>query len=176
MSETLEIIRTRRSVRKFKPDPIPRDVMDQIIQAGLCAASGKNHQASLVVAVTDPQVIQKLSRTNGEILGVEGDPFYGAPTVLVVLARTKWPTYVYDGSLTMGNMMLAAHDLGIGSCWIHRARQTFEMPEWKEWLASLGVEGECEGIGFCLLGYVDGEYPRELPRQENRVYYAEAAR
>ncbi len=173
MGETLEIIRTRRSIRKFRPEPIPRDTLDAVIRAGLCAPSGKNRQTPLIIAVTDPQVIHRLSQTNSRILGTENDPFYGAPAVLVVLAEKFWPTYVYDGSLVMGNLMLAAHDLGLGSCWIHRARETFQLPEWQEWLRTLGITGECEGIGFCLLGYAQGEYPGELPRRENRVYYVE---
>ena len=101
------------------------------------------------------------------------DPFYGAPVVLIVLADKKRPTYIYDGSLAMGNMMLAAHDLGLGSCWIHRAKEEFETTEGKDFLRSLGIEGDYEGIGHCVLGYVEGDIPEGAPRKENYVYYVE---
>ena len=105
-----------------------------------------------------------------EIMGVDSDPFYGAPVVLIVLADKARPTYVYDGSLVMGNLMLAAHAEGIGSCWIHRAKEEFESAEGKAFLKSLGIEGDYEGIGHCVLGYTDGEEPKAMPRKENYVY------
>ena len=115
----------------------------------------------------------KLSKMNAEVMGTVSDPFYGAPVVLVVLADKSRPTYVYDGSLVMGNLMLAAHELGIASCWIHRAKEEFESPEGKEILRSLGIEGDYEGIGHCILGYADMEAPKAAPRKENYVYFAE---
>ena len=102
-------------------------------------------------------------------MGSNTDPFYGAPVILIVLGKKDWPTHVYDGSLVMGNLMLAAHDLGIGSCWIHRAKEEFESDWGRELLKSLGIEDEYEGIGHCALGYVDGDYPDVIPRKENRV-------
>ena len=174
MSEVLTKMQTRRSIRKFKSDMVPKDVLDKIIVAGTYAASGRNIQAPIIIAVTNKDVRDKLSNANAKVMGNEGaDPFYGAPVVLVVLASKEAGTYVYDGSLVMGNLMLAAHELGIGSCWIHRAKEVFEQPEWKEWLNSLGIDGDYEGVGNCVLGYVDGEYPSILPRKENRVYYVE---
>ena len=104
-------------------------------------------------------------------MGSNTDPFYGAPVILIVLGKKDWPTHVYDGSLVMGNLMLAAHDLGIGSCWIHRAKEEFESDWGKELLKSLGIEDEYEGIGHCALGYVDGDYPDVIPRKENRIFY-----
>ena len=98
------------------------------------------------------------------------DPFYGAPALLIVLADKSCENGIYDGSLVMGNLMLAAHDLGIGSCWVHRAKEEFEMPEWKQWLKNLGVEGEYIGIGHCVLGYVDGDYPDTPKRKPDWVY------
>lgn len=173
MSDVLEKMKTRRSIRKFKSDMVPKAVIDQIVEAGTYAATGRGMQSPIIVAVTDKEVRDKLSDCNRSIGGWEEgvDPFYGAPVVLIVLANKERPTYIYDGSLVMGNLMLAAHELGIGSCWIHRAKEEFEMPEWKEWLKSLGVEGEYEGIGHCVLGYVDGEYPEIPKRKENWVYY-----
>lgn len=175
MSEILEKMKTRRSIRKFKPEMVSRDVLDKIIEAGTYAATGRNNQSPIIVAVTDKATRDKLSAVNCKIGGWEEgfDPFYGAPAVLVVLADKSCPTYVYDGSLVMGNLMLAAHELGVGSCWIHRAKEEFEMPEWKEWLKNLGVKGDYEGVGHCILGYPEGEYPGILARKENWVYYVE---
>lgn len=175
MSEILEKMKTRRSIRKFKPEMVSRDVLDKIIEAGTYAATGRNNQSPIIVAVTDKATRDKLSAVNCKIGGWEEgfDPFYGAPAVLIVLADKSCPTYVYDGSLVMGNLMLAAHELGVGSCWIHRAKEEFEMPEWKEWLKNLGVKGDYEGVGHCILGYPEGEYPGILARKDNWVYYVE---
>ena len=172
MSEVLEKMQTRRSIRRFKSDMLPKDVIEKIVEAGTFAASGMNLQTPVIVAVTNKEIRDKMSQANAKVMGSDNDPFYGAPVVLVVLAEKKG-TYVYDGSLVMGNLMLAAHELGIGSCWIHRAKEVFEQEEWKQWLKSLGLNGEYEGIGNCVLGCVDGEYPGVLPRKENRVYFVE---
>lgn len=173
MSEVLAKIKSRRSIRKFKSDMISKDILDQIIEAGLYAASGRNGQTPIILCVTNKELRDKLSKSNAQVMGSNADPFYGAPVVLVVLAKKSWPTYIYDGSLVMGNLMLAAHELGVGSCWIHRAKEVFEQPEWKEWLKTLGIEEEYEGIGNCILGYVDGEYPEAMARKEGRVFYIE---
>lgn len=174
MSEVLKAIETRRSIRKYKPDTIPKDVLEQILKAGTYAATGRGLQAPIIVAVTNKELRDRLSKMNAAIMGnPEADPFYGAPVVLIVLADKSRPTYVYDGSLVMGNLMLAAHALGIGSCWIHRAKEEFESAEGKEILKSLGIEGDYEGIGHCVLGYADGPVPEAKPRKEDYVYYAE---
>lgn len=172
MSEVLEKMQTRRSIRRFKSDMLPKDAIEKIVEAGTFAASGMNLQTPVIIAVTNKEIRDKMSKANAQVMGSENDPFYGAPVVLVVLAEKKG-TYVYDGSLVMGNLMLAAHELGIGSCWIHRAKEVFEQEEWKQWLKSLGLNGEYEGIGNCVLGYVDGEYPGVLPRKDDRVYFVE---
>ena len=172
--EAIENILARRSVKKYKSDPVPKDLIEKIVEAGTYAASGLNRQAPIILAVTDKQVRDELSFLNaGKDPFKRADPFYNAPCVLVVLADKSVPTYLYDGSLVMENMLLAAHALGLGACWIHRAKETFEMPEGKEILKKLGIEGEYEGIGNCILGYPDCEYPAEKPRKENRVYYVE---
>ena len=155
-NKTLELMQTRRSVRGFKPDPVPEEILDQIVEAGTWAATGRNRQSPVIIKVTNRELIRKLSKLNGEIMGTDSDPFYGAPAVLIVLADKTVPTYLYDGSLVMGNLMLAAHSLGIGSCWIHRAKEEFQLPEGKEILKSLGIEGDYEGIGHCVLGYAEG--------------------
>ena len=172
MSEALENIKTRRSIRKYKPDMVPQEILDKIIEAGLYAASGMGQQNTIIIQVTNKELRDKISKMNQEIGGwKEGfDPFYGAPVVLVVLADKSMPTYVYDGSLVMGNLMLEAHALGVDSCWIHRAKEEFESAEGKEILKSLGIEGDYEGIGHCILGYADGDEPQCQPRKDNWVY------
>ena len=167
---TFENILTRRSVKAYKPDAVPKALIDRVIEAGLYAASGRNWQAGIVLAVTDKTMRDRLSKMNAAVMGVESDPFYGAPVVLVVLGDKQYPTHVYDGSLMLGNMMLAAHELGLGSCWIHRAKEEFESEEGKEILHSLGIEGDYEGIGHLILGYAAGEPKAASPRRENRVY------
>ncbi|HIU10667.1 MAG TPA: nitroreductase [Candidatus Avidehalobacter gallistercoris] len=173
MNQTIKDMLERRSIRRFKPDMIERELIDQIIEAGLYAASARGQQATRIIAVTNKELRNKIVEDNRKIGGWEDgfDPFYGAPVILIVLAEKDWPNRIYDGSLVMGNLMLAAHALGLGSCWIHRAKEEFEMEGYKSLLASLGMAGEFEGIGHCALGYVDGELPLAAPRKENRVFY-----
>ena len=175
MNIVLDAIKSRRSIRKFKSDMVEQDKIDQIVEAGLYAASGMGKQATKIIVVKNKAFRDKLAAINGKIMGQPAgvDPFYGAPIVLIVLADKDWFTGIYDGSLVMGNMMLAAHALGVGSCWIHRAKEEFEMPEYQEILKSLGIEGNWEGIGHCILGYTDGTEPPAHPRKENRVYYVD---
>lgn len=175
MQNAMDNLLTRRSVRKYKPDMVPRDVIEKIIEAGLYAANGKGRQAAAVIAITNREIRDRLSAANCRIGGwQEGfDPFYGAPVVLLVLAEKDWRNRVYDGSCMMENLMLAAHAQGLGSCWINRAKEEFDMPEWQAWLKSIGVEGEWEGIGHCILGYADGPEPQPAPRKENRCFFVE---
>ena len=126
MSELLDMIKTRRSIRKYKSDMVPKEIIEKIVEAGTYAATGMGQQSPIILAVTNKEVRDKLSKWNADIMGTDTDPFYGAPVVLVVLADKNRPTAVYDGSLVMANLMLEAHDLGIGSCWIHRAKEEFE--------------------------------------------------
>ncbi len=173
MSNVLEKMKTRRSIRKYKPDMVPQELLNQIIEAGIYAASGRNRQDSIIIQVTDKKLRDEIMDMNCKIGGWEEgfDPFYGAPAMLIVLTKKDNPNRVYDVSLVMGNLMLAAHELGIGSCWIHRAKEEFETEWGKELLKTLGIEEEYEGIGHCALGFIDGEYPKELARKENRVFY-----
>ncbi len=174
MSDAMNNLLTRRSCRKYKSDMIPKDVLEEIIQAGTYAATGRGLQSPIIIAVTNKALRDRLSAMNAAILGSSADPFFGAPVVLVVLADKNVSTHVYDGSLVMGNLMLAAHDHGIGSCWIHRAKQEFESDEGKAILAELGIEGDYEGIGHCILGYPEeGGFRPAALRKENYVYWAE---
>lgn len=175
MNQTMKDMLERRSIRRFKPDMVEREVIDQIIEAGLYAASGRGRQATRIISVTNKELRDRIAGDNQKIGGWEDgfDPFYGAPVILIVLAERGCPTGVYDGSLVMGNLMLAAHTLGVGSCWIHRAREEFEMEAYKELLTKLGLEGEFEGIGHCALGYADGDVSKVAPRKEDHVFFVE---
>ena len=178
MSNAIDMIVNRRSVRSFKDEMVPRDVLETILNAGTFAATGMNRQSPIILAVTNKALRDRLSEINAQILNGMGrdgshDPFYGAPVVLVVLADKNVPTCIHDGSLVMGNLMLAASELGVGSCWIHRAKETFETEEGKAILKELGVEGDYVGVGNCVLGYPQGEIPAAKPRKENYVYWAE---
>ena len=175
MSDVLKAMEERRSIRKYKADMVPQEIIDKIIEAGLYAASGKGTQNTIIIQVTNKELRDKISEMNCKIGGWEEgfDPFYGAPAMLIVLAKKDWPTGIYDGSLVMGNLMLAAHDLGIGSCWIHRAKEEFESEEGKQILSDLGVTGEYEGIGHCILGYPDEEIEEAKPRKDDYVFWVE---
>lgn len=173
MNEVIEAMRERRSVRAYTEEVPSDELIERVVDAGLWAASGRGRQSPIVLAVTDRALRDRLSAMNARIMGApEGtDPFYGAPVVLVVLADRSVPTHVYDGSLVMGNLMLVAHELGLGSCWIHRAREEFDTPEGRQILADLGVEGDYEGVGHCVLGYA-AEVPEPKPRREGRLVWA----
>lgn len=175
MNEIIRAMEERRSIRKFKPDMPEKKDLEQIIEAGLYAANGMGKQAVITVAVTNKSIRDKISAANCKIGGWEDgfDPFYGAPVILVVLADKNWANRVYDGSLVMGNMMLAAHSLGLGSIWIHRAKEEFETGEWQGFLSDIGVEGEWEGIGHCAVGYIDGDIPKAAKRKDGRVFWVE---
>ena len=168
-------MKDRRSIRKFKSELPSKADLEQMVEAGLYAANGMGKQATKIIVVTDKKLRDKISEMNRKIGGWdEGfDPFYGAPAMLIVLSEKDWRNKVYDGSLVMGNLMLAAHSLGLGSIWIHRAKEEFESDEGKEILKQLGIEGEWEGIGHCAVGYMDGELPHPAPRKEGRVVWAE---
>ena len=166
----LECMETRRSVRAYLPNAVPEEKLERILRAGLYAASGMGRQSAMILCVTDKALRDRLMRMNAAIMGTpDKDPFYGAPCVLVVLADRSIPTAVYDGSLVLGNMMLAAHAEGLGSCWIHRAREEFDSDEGKAILHDLGVEGDYEGVGHLIVGYADGAEPEAKPRREGRV-------
>lgn len=175
MNEIIDAMKKRRSVRKFKSDMPPKSDIEQIIEAGLYAASGKNMQSAKIIAITDKTLRDEISALNCKIGGWdEGfDPFYNAPVILLVIADKSFPTSIYDGSLVMGNLMLAAHSLGLGSIWIHRAKEECETPEIKKLLADLGIEGEWEGVGHCAVGYADVDTSKILERKPDRVYWVE---
>lgn len=175
MNEVIKAMKERRSIRSFKPDMPSKEDLQQITEAGIYASNAMGKQQTIVLAVTNKELRDKLSEANRQIAGApEGfDPFYGAPAILIVLANKEVPTHIYDGSLVLGNMLLAAHSLGLGSIWIHRAKEESERPEFKELLKAHGIEGEWEGIGHCAVGYVEGDYPEAAARKADRVIWVE---
>lgn len=173
MNETLKVLETRRSCRNFKPDMLKKEELDAIIKAGTYAATGMGRQSPIIIAVTDKEVRDALSEENRKIGGWNDgfDPFYGAPVVLIVLANKDIPTYIYDGSLVMGNLMNAAESLGVANIWIHRAKEEFESKFGKELLNKLEIKGNFEGIGHCALGYAVEPAKEPAPRKDDYVYY-----
>lgn len=172
-NNTLETLKTRRAIRQYQDRMPEKALLDQVLEAGTYAPTGRGKQAPIIVAVTNKEVRDRLSLLNAQVMGSDKDPFYGAPVVFVVLANREMPTYLYDGSLVMGNLMNAAHALGLGSCWIHRAKEVFDSPEGKELLKEWGIEGDYEGIGNCIVGYIDGAAPEAKPRKDNYIYWVE---
>lgn len=172
-NETLEVLKTRRAVRAYQDKMSERTLIEKIIEAGTYAPTGMGRQSPVIVAVTNKEVRDKLSKLNADVMGTESDSFYNAPVVLVVLADKQCPTYLYDGSLVMGNLLNAAHSVGLGSCWIHRAKEVFETPEGKSLLREWEIEGDYEGIGNSILGYSAQENPLPQKRKANYVYYVD---
>lgn len=174
MESTLKDLKERRSIRSYKPEQIKEEDLQKILEAGTYAPTGKGMQSPKIVVIQDKETIQYLSRLNAKYLdgGKNIDPFYGAPTVLVVLASKERPTCVEDGSLVMGNLMNAAHAVGVGSCWIHRAREVFDSEEGKELLKKWKIEGDYIGVGNCILGYAAEEAaPKAKPRKDDYIIY-----
>ncbi len=171
MNEALKNLVERKSCRSFQPVHIARKELEQILAAGLNAPSGMNRQPVRFVAVQDDETVALLSKMNAAVGSMPLDPFYGAKDVIIVLAK-KEGTYIYDGSLAMGNLLNAAFSLGIGSCWIHRAKEVFASEEGKALLEKWGITEDVEGIGFCILGYVREEKAK-TEIKPGRVFYAE---
>ena len=170
MAETLTTLKTRRSCRAYKPELIEEEKLNAIMEAGTYAATGMGKQSPIIISVTNKEVRDQLSKMNAAIMGVDFDPFYGAPQLLIVLADKAVPTYLYDGALVMGNLMNAAADLGVASCWVHRAKEEFESEEGKAILKKLGIEGDYEGIGHLILGYAAKPENAPAPRKANYIY------
>lgn len=170
MNETLQTLKNRRSVRSYLPEQIKDEELQQILEAGIYAPTGMGAQSPIIVVVQDKETIAYLSKLNAAVMGSTSDPFYGAPTVVVVLADRSRGTCVEDGSLVIGNILNAAASLGVGSCWIHRAKEVFDTPEGKALLEKWGIQGDYVGVGNCILGYAKGEIPAAKPRKENYIY------
>lgn len=170
MKDAMEVLLTRRSIRNFNDKSIPEDVLNKILEAGTYAPTAMGMQKPIIIAITDKKVRDEVSHENARIMGREGaDPFYGAPVILLV-AVENYPNAVYDGSCVMDNLLNAAWAMGVGSCWIHRAKEELESDFGKKLLKSLGIVGDYIGVGHVALGYFDGEPPLPKPRKENYIY------
>ncbi len=169
MNETIKTILERKSCRSYTDEQVPEELLKTVVDCGLAAPSGRNRQPVFSVVIQDKTTIEKLSKINASIMGVESDPFYGAPTVIVVLAKAGERTSLEDGCLVLGNMLTAAYALGLGACWIHRARETFETPEGKDLLRQWGITEEVFGVGNCILGYPDGDYHADFEKLASRA-------
>ena len=172
-NQTLKVLKTRRAIRSYEERIPEKELLDKVLEAGTYAPTGMGAQSPIIVAVTDRQTRDRLAELNAAVMGGDSDPFYGAPAVLVVLADRNVPTYLYDGSLVMGNLMNAAHAVGLGSCWIHRAKEVFDSEEGKALLKEWGIEGDYEGIGNCIIGYPKGEAPQPKARKAGYVYHVD---
>ena len=171
MNETLKVLQERSSCTKFKPEHLSKEELHQLIEAGLNAPSGRNMQTPRFVVVQNPEMVKKLSKMNAAVMGADMDPFYDAPDVIIVLVE-KVCTYAYDGSLAMGNLLNAAYSMGIGARWIHRAKEVFDTEEGKALLKEWGLEGDLEGVGFCIVGYPDMELVKK-DKVPGRVVYVD---
>ncbi len=169
MNETIGTLLGRRSVRRFRPDQIRDDELEAVLRAGMYAPSGNNRQSARFVVVQDVATRARLSRMNRDVRPSDDDPYYGAPTIVLVLADRTVSTPVEDAALALGNMFNAAHSLGLGSCWVNRERQMFETDEGKALLRAWGIVGDYVGVGACILGYPDGELPEPAPRKPDFV-------
>lgn len=169
MNEIIKNMMERRSCRSYKEEQIKDEELKLILTAGEWAPSGMGAQSPMLVAVQNPELIKRLSSMNAEVMGTTSDPFYGAPTIVVVFADTKLPTYVEDGSLALGNMMNAAASIGVDSCWIHRARQVFASEEGKALMKEWGVPESYAGVGHCILGYAKAPLAAGKPRKEDYI-------
>lgn len=163
----------RRSVRRYLPDQIQPEELEAVLKAGTYAPTANNRQSPVMVVVQNAADIETLTRLNRAVMGGEGDPFYGAPTIVVVFAASTGSTDTADACLVMGNLMNAAHDVGLGSCWIHRAKETFETEEGRALMEKWGVPAGMVGVGHAILGYAADPLPEARPRKEGYVLYAQ---
>lgn len=171
MNDIIQAMKQRKSCKKYKDTMVSEEDINEIIEAGTYAASGQGKQGYIILAITNKEVRDALSKVNADIMHATIDPFYGAPVVLAVLKDNTIKTSEDDAALVIGNMLLAATSKGLGSCWIHRAKEEFENEVGKQILKDLGIEGDYTGVGNCIIGYADGELHPDIPRKENRVYY-----
>ena len=172
MNETIQNLLERRSIRKYKKQQITKEELTAILEAGKYAPTASGRQIPLMVVVQDADLIAKLSKMNAAVMGSDSNPFYGAPTVVVVFSDSGRATYVEDGALVLGNLLNAAHAVGVDSCWIHRAKEVFSTEEGKALMREWGIPEQYIGIGHCILGYRDCEYPKPAPRKEDYVRFA----
>ncbi len=172
MNDTLQVLKKRRSVRAYEERPVARALLEEILEAGLYAPTGRDNQKVVMVVVEDPLTLRHLEKMNAQVLGApDAHPFYGAPMAIVVLASTEAPTWLEDASLVMGNLMNAAAALALGSCWIHRGREMFQTEEGRAYLKKWGLDDAYTGVGICILGHIRGQAPEAHARKEGRIIF-----
>lgn len=171
MNQVLEALKSRRSIRSYNKESVPKEVIDRIVSAGTYAPTAGGKQSPKIVVVQDAQTIAAMSKLNAQVAGTATDPFYGASTVVIVFGDSESANCVQDGSLVMGNLMNAAYAEGVSSCWINRALEVFKMPEGIALKKKWGLADHYIGIGNCILGYTDDALPTPKPRKEDYVIY-----
>lgn len=167
INETIRTLNARKSCRSFTDEQVSEELLDAILECGTHAPSGRNGQAVKLAVVRDRALIRRLSVMNA--LGGDGDPFYGAPTVVIVFGIENGPTPYQDACLAMGNMLNAAYSLGLGACYINRAKEMFESDEGKALLAEWGITEKVFGVGCMILGHIKGELHPDLPRKKDYI-------
>ena len=168
-NEVLNIIKERRSIRTYKADAIPEELLNAVLEAGTFAPTGGGKQSPIIVAITSPQYRKKIAELNAEVMGSESDPYYGAPVVVLVLADGNANTFIEDGSCVLENMMLAATSLGLGSVWVHREREIFDNVKGKKLLKEWGLSESLRGVGAIALGYPDSSDVKAAERKEDYI-------
>ena len=168
-TEVLDLLLTRRSVRAYKPDPVPTALLEEVLRAGTYAPTGGGRQSPVLVAVTDKAARDEISRLNAAVMGKDTDPYYGAPVLVLALADPASSTWVEDASCALENMMLAAHALGLGSVWVHREREIFDSEAGKALLRAWGLPETLRGVGSIALGYASGPAPAPAPRKDGYI-------
>lgn len=169
MNQVIQTIKTRRSVRAYKQDPVPEDMLDAVLEAGTYAPTGMGRQSPVIVAVTDKDTRNQLMKMNAAVMGTDSDPYYGAPVIVLVLADASAHTYVQDASCVLENMMLAAHSLGLGSVWINREKEMFESKEGKQLLEKWNLPSTLVGVGALALGYPAAQPAPAKPRKDGYI-------
>jgi len=167
--EAIKVLKERRSIRSFKPEQVPKKILDEVLQVATYAPTGKGRQVPLIVAVQDKDTLDKLRKMNAKVLGTDKDPYYGAPSIVLVFSPVDGNTYVEDGSAVLTYICVAAHAYGLGSCWINRERQMFESDEGKALMAEWGIPEKYAGIGGVSIGYKAEDDPAPPPRKEDYI-------
>lgn len=168
-NDFLEMMKTRRSIRAYKPDAVPEELLSAVLEAGTYAPTGRGKQSPVIIAITDKEVRERISKLNAAVMGTDSDPYYGAPVIVLVLGDSTANTYVEDCSCVLENLMLAAHAVGLGTVWVHREREIFESEEGKALLKEWGLPDTLRGVGSVALGYAEVEAPAAAPRKDNYI-------
>lgn len=165
-TEALEVLKNRRAIRQYKNQQITKEELEAVLEAGTYAPTGVGTQGVQIIAVQSPKYVERVDALNAKILGRDVHPYYGAPTIVLVMETADCKTHTFDGSAACMNMLNAAYAVGLGSCWIHRCEQMFETQEGKELLKEWGLPEDLKGVASFSLGYPDCEHPKPKKRRE----------